>query len=162
MPMSAAASADFDIVALYVALDEQRRARGMSWQAVTREINDSYRDVTCRPISSSTLTGIPKRTSLEGNCVLQLLLWLGRSPESFVPGHPRPTTAETALPVVGPALILRWNPRAVYAALDERRIALGLTWLEVADEVGSQSGPTLTGLASSEARDSRGVMRIVG
>ena len=37
---------------------------------------------------------------------------------------------------------------ALYAALDERRIALGLTWLDVADEVGVSQG-TLTGLAGA-------------
>ena len=74
--------ADFDIAALFEALDEQRRTRDMSWQHVAREINETYREVPCRPISASTLTGIPKRKGLEGNCVLQMLLWLGRTPET--------------------------------------------------------------------------------
>jgi hypothetical protein len=36
--MASGTSADFDIHALYAALDEQRRARGLSWQQVGAEI----------------------------------------------------------------------------------------------------------------------------
>jgi hypothetical protein len=46
---------DFDLQAVYAALDEQRRARAMTWADVTREINARFRDVPGhRPIAQST------------------------------------------------------------------------------------------------------------
>jgi hypothetical protein len=133
----------------------------MNWQHVTREINETYREVPCRPISASTLTGIPKRKGLEGNCVLQILLWLGRTPESFVHGHPSATAAVAALPVVGPALILRWNPPSLFTAVDDLREERGLSWPTVATDVGV-SAATLKGLAHARHVSFPGVMRIVG
>ena len=90
---------DFDLAAVCAALDDQRRARGLSWQQVTREINGFFEGVRpARPVSSSTLTAMARRSSVEGNVMLLVLRWLGRTPESFVPSHPAPTTPATMLP----------------------------------------------------------------
>ena len=45
----------------------------------------------------------------EGDGVLGMLRWLGRTPESSVPGHPAPSTPATALPEVPPGLLVRWD-----------------------------------------------------
>jgi len=68
----------FDIDEFYSALDAERSARGLTWLRVTREINSLFRDVPARPISPSTLTGMRGRRAIEGNGVLQMLVWLGR------------------------------------------------------------------------------------
>jgi hypothetical protein len=152
---------DFDVGALYDALDAQRRARGLSWGQATREINDLFKDVPCRPISPSTLTGMRERGSVEGDGVLQMLLWLDRTPESFMPGHQEAAKAEPTLPKVGPHQILRFNTKAMHAALNERRIKRGLTWQQVANEIGGCNAPSLTRLAKGGRIGFPHVMRVV-
>jgi hypothetical protein len=76
---------DFSVAALYEALDEQRIARGMKWQEVAREISALFAQGTAKPVSSSTLRALCTREAVEGDGVLQMLLWLERTPESFVP-----------------------------------------------------------------------------
>ena len=68
---------DFDIDALYVALDTRRASRGLSWAGVARAAGGW--------VSPSTIHGIRSRRALEADGVLQMLLWLDRSPESFMP-----------------------------------------------------------------------------
>jgi len=75
---------DFNLRALYDALDAQRRSREMSWPAVTREINRFKTE--SHPIATSTITGLQSKAVAEGDGILQMLRWLGRTPESFVPG----------------------------------------------------------------------------
>src|SRR5262245_43837407 len=78
---------DFSLAALYEALDDVRNARGISWAAVTREINARFCDVPGhRAIAASTISGLRDKDMVEGDGVLQMLVWLRRSPESFVPG----------------------------------------------------------------------------
>src|SRR5215467_3620214 len=84
--------ADFDVVALYKAIDAQRLERGMTWKAVARDVNRADERYGIHPISPSTTTGLKdKRWGVEGDGVLQMLLWLDRTPESFVLGHPGAT-----------------------------------------------------------------------
>ncbi len=63
----------FDARALYEALDEQRRSRGMSWQEVAREIG----------VSASTLTRTRRGGRMEADGMLAMVRWLGRTAESF-------------------------------------------------------------------------------
>src|SRR4051812_21369707 len=100
------ASADFDLAALYDALDAQRRARGLTWAAATREINCF--STAGHPMSASTITGVKSRAIVEGDGVLQMLLWLGRSPESFVPGIPDASSPRFQLEAPRADYILRW------------------------------------------------------
>jgi hypothetical protein len=76
-------NADFDLRALYDALDQQRRIRNLSWAAAAREIN-RFR-TTGHPIAVSSITGLRDKAEAEGDGVLQMLVWLQRTPESFVP-----------------------------------------------------------------------------
>ena len=133
---------DFDLGALYAALDAQRVARGLSWQQAAREISGQLSRVPSRPISPSTLTGLRNRATIEGDGVLQMLRWLQRTPESFVPGGEDAAIAR--LPDVGPAQILRFDTRKLHAALDARRIERGLTWTQVANEIGGLTAASLT------------------
>ena len=157
--------ADVDLAALGAALDEQRSARGLSWAGVARELAGSGVGSSGRraPVAASTIAAIGTRSVAEGDGVLQLLLWLGRTPESFVPGHPLAWSPDTRLPAVGPGRILRWDTAAVFGALDERRTSRGLTWAAVAGEVGGgwRAG-NLTGLASASRVAFPSIMRVTG
>src|SRR5262249_7170663 len=93
---------DFDVAALHSAINEQRLRRKMSWNAVALEVNRADERHSIRPISASTISGLKsKRWGVEGDGVLQMLLWLDRSPESFVPGHPGAERPDARLPRVG-------------------------------------------------------------
>jgi hypothetical protein len=144
------ADADFDVAALYDALDGQRRARGLSWRQVADQISAQHarwlarRGDSAHPLSPSTLTGMRERRSITANHALGMLLWLGRTPESFVGGDD--TRDDTMLPVVGPDRILRWDSVALHRELDAQRRERGLTWQRVASEVRC-SPSQVTGLA---------------
>jgi len=140
----------FDVSALYDALDAQRRSRDLSWSAVARAIGG---------ISVSTLTGLPGRTVVEGDGVLQMLRWLDRAPESFVRGSP--AGSEVRLPSVGPDEVLRFDAAAIYDALDAQRVARDWTWQQLADAIGGVSASMLTRLAQGGRVSVPPIIRIV-
>ena len=138
MPSTRTVQIDFDIAALFDALDSQRRNRGLSWQGVTKELWDQSAALNARrddhPISASTLTGMAKRMDTSCQHALFMLRWLGRTPESFMPG----STADakrTALPIVGPDQRLRWDLQELYDALDSQRRKRSFTWPHLAQEL---------------------------
>ncbi len=137
-------NATFDRHALQRALDEKRRKDGLSWAAATREINARFKDVLGhKTIASSTITGL----GLEADGILQMLMWLQRTPESFVPGFRHPDEEQYRLPELDSTHILRVDTTSMYAALNLERLARGLNWKDLAGafEIGSTS--PLTGLA---------------
>ncbi|HMF95074.1 MAG TPA: hypothetical protein VKE96_12300 [Vicinamibacterales bacterium] len=144
--MSSVRSADFDIAALHGALDAERQARGLSWPQLAREISAPFRRL--RPISPSTLSGMRSHRAIEGDGVLQMLRWLNRAPESFVPGEPGVPPQPAMLPDVGPTQILRFDTRQIYAMLDAQRAERALTWAQVAREIGDVSAAGLTRYAN--------------
>jgi hypothetical protein len=121
--------ADFDVAALHSALDSRRSERGITWQAVAREVNrDGERD-DVHPISPSTISGLKnKRWGVEADGVVQMLLWLDRTPESFVPGHPGVEHPDARLLRVGGQKILRFDVPSIYLRLDAERARRGLSW----------------------------------
>jgi hypothetical protein len=153
-------NSDFDLKALYDVLDEQRRSREMSWAAVTREVNRFKMEG--HPIATSTITGLKNKAVGEGDGILQMLLWLRRTPESFVPGFPEADAERYWLREVGKEQILRWDTRALHSALDAKRQARGMTWKDVAREVGGFTPGILTNLANEGRIGFPSVMRIVG
>jgi hypothetical protein len=152
--------ADFDIAALYDALDAQRMARGLSWQAAVGEINSGFAGTPARPVSASTVTGMRGRANIEGDGVLQMLLWLGRTPESFVPGNAGAVGDPFVLPGVDARHILRFDAKAIHAALDAQRSERGMTWAQVADEIGGVQPAGLTRLAAGGRVAFPHVMRV--
>jgi len=129
---------EFDIAALFEALDSQRRNRALSWQGVAQELWHQSAALNARrndhPISASTLTGMAKRRDTTCQHALFMLRWLGRTPDSFMPG----STADaqrTALPFVGPDQRLRWDLQKLYAALDSQRRERSFTWPQLAHEL---------------------------
>jgi hypothetical protein len=155
---------DFDIAALFDALDSQRRNRALSWQGVAREIWDQSAALNARrddhPISASTLTGMAKRRDTSCQHALFMLRWLDRTPESFLSG----STADenrTALPFAGPDQRLRWDLQKLYDALDSQRRQRTFTWPQLAREL--QCSPSqLSGIKRARfAIGMRLAMRIV-
>lgn len=125
----------FDVVALYNAVDAQREARGISWRQVMDEINHaSPLLVDKHPFSLSTVKNIPKRRDVTCQHALALLRWLKRSPESFVPDGNN--VRGVPLPETDPARRPRWDIHALGRALDAERRRRGLTWKELAEEIG--------------------------
>jgi transcriptional regulator with XRE-family HTH domain len=67
----------FDANALYVALDEHRRYRGITWQQVAEEMG----------ISPSTIMFMFSEVRLDVDEILAMVRWLGRHVESFTRGR---------------------------------------------------------------------------
>ena len=124
----AVAMHSFDMRNLGAALDEERRARGLTWEQLTAEINTPFLGTTSIPIRAGTIRSMSKKSSTTSAVVLQVLRWLGRSPESFLSG---PSVVDERLPDPGAGGILRFDTQAMYAALDEERQRRGLTWRQV-------------------------------
>jgi hypothetical protein len=151
---------DFDVDALYAALDEQRRSRGLTWAQVTREINAQFERLPVRPISTSTITDMRRRRVIEGDGVLQVLRWLGRAPEEFVPHRIQRAMTNAALPVVERGKMLRFDAVAIYTALDAQRTGRGMTWTQVARDIGGLSAPSLTRLTRGGRSSFPDIVRI--
>ena len=153
-------ASDFDVAALHAALDEARQARGLTWPQLAREISGVFKGSFATPISPSTLTGMRDRRQIEADGVLQMLIWLKRTPESFVPGCNATARESLALPSVRPDQILRFDARAIYAALEGRRVERGITWAQVAGEIGGFRAAGLRRLAKGGRVGFPSVMRI--
>ncbi len=150
---------DFDLKALYRAIDAQRRMRVMTWAETTAEINRG----TTGPyaIAASTIRGLTSRSIVEGDGVLQMLLWLGRPPESFVPDFPDVESEQYRLRTPPPEQILRWDAAAIHSALDVERSRKGMTWKAAAAEIGGVTPGMLATLAKGGRTSLPSVMRIV-
>src|SRR5262249_28626527 len=155
---------EFDMTALCAVLDEARAAGGLSWTELVAEINAPFKFVPSIPISLSTIRGMGGKASVTSAVVLQVLRWLGRSPESFLAGRSAPAVAPDAsaeaLPDIGPERILRFDTKAMHAALDEVRRERGLTWRQVASELPGFKEGMLTNLSTGPAIGFPRVMRI--
>jgi hypothetical protein len=125
----------FDMRALHAALDDERRARGLSWEELTAEINVPFKGTTSIPISLSTIRGMSKKSSVTSAVVLQVLRWLDRSPESFLSGRLGQSNPDERLPDAGASRILRFDTQAIFAALDEERHRRNLTWKQLVAEL---------------------------
>ena len=150
---------EFDLKALHDALDQRRRSREQSWAAATREIN-RFRTAG-HPIATSTISGLESKTQGEGDGILQMLLWLGRTPESFLPGYREANAERFRLRELEREQILRWDTKALHSALDAQRQARGMTWKQVAQEVGGFTPAMLTRLSRGGRTSFPSVMRIV-
>ena len=155
--MTARQRADFDCAAVYAAMDGLRRARGLTWQQAVEEISGTFARAP-RGIGSSTVIGMRTRAVAEGDGVLQMLRWLDRTPESFVSGHH--ASSGEALPAAASHQILRFDTKTLHAALAVRRAERGLTWTQVANEIGGVSAAMLTRLSNGGRTSFPHVVRI--
>jgi hypothetical protein len=151
--------ADFDLFALYEAIDKRRREREMNWTSVAKEVN-RFR-TTRRPIAVSTITGLRTKSVGEGDGILQILLWLGRTPESFVSNITEADSERFQLSNLTTGQILRWDTRALFLALNAQRLQRQLTWSEVARELKGFTPGMLTNLSKGGRIGFPRVMRLV-
>jgi hypothetical protein len=131
----------------------------MSWTAVAREIGRFHTEG--HPIVTSTITGLKNKAAAEGDGILQMLLWLHRTPESFVPGFEEADAERFRLREPEREQVLRWDTKALHSALNAQRHARGMTWKEAAQEIGGFTPGMLTHLAKGGRTGFPGVMRIV-
>jgi hypothetical protein len=66
------------------------------------------------------------------------------------------------LPLLAHGQILRWDTRALFAAIDARRQQLNLSWQAVADQIPGSTRGMLRNLAKGGRADFPGVMELVG
>jgi hypothetical protein len=135
---------DFEVPALYAALDTAREDRSITWTALTREVNALFRDVPCHPIATSTITSMKSKDEVIGNAALQMLVWLDRAPESFVRGYDGAGEKLQSLP---PNRILRFDTPAIFEAINAARAQDRLSWREVAGAIGGVNAAHLPQLA---------------
>jgi hypothetical protein len=142
----------FDASALYQALDARRRELELSWKGVADQIWDLSSELNNRrtdhPISPSTLTNMARKPRTSCQHALFMLRWIGRTPESFLPGATG-DDQRFALPPAGPDRRLRWALKLLYAVMDEKRREEGLTWPTLAAVLGC-SPNQLTGLRTAK------------
>lgn len=146
--------------ALYSAVDTERRARELTWVELAAQVNQPFQHTTSIPINVATIREMPKKSSVTSAVVLQLLRWLGRTPESFLSGHEYVPKENERLPNPGPSRILRFDTRAMYEALDRERRLRGMTWRQVAHELPGFTPSMLTNLAAGPLIGFPRVMRI--
>ena len=140
-------AAEFSLTALYAALDAQRSARGLSWAQAVREINIPFAHGPSRPIAASTITSTRTKARAEGDGVLQMIRWLDRAPESFIPEFVPTEAPAFRLPPAGPSQVIRFDTRTLYVALNARRTTRGMTWEQVSREIRGSTVSTLRHLA---------------
>src|SRR5262245_50168703 len=113
----------FSLAALYSALDAARESRGLTWSAAVREMSEPFTQGGSRPLAVSTVTGLRTKPAAEGDGVLQMLRWLGRTPESLIAGAS--ADAGTPLPAANAHQVLRFDTRRLHGALEAARAARG-------------------------------------
>ncbi len=140
----------FDLRALHTALASARMERGLSWTEVLAQINRAFEGTPSIPISLGTLREMDRKSSVTSAVVLQALRWLGRTPESFLvsAGQQPYSGPAQLLPEPGPGRILRFDTRALHAALDARRTEDGLSWKQLAAQLPGFTPAMLTNLAT--------------
>jgi hypothetical protein len=136
----------FDMRAFHGTLDAARQARDLTWAELAVEINRPLEGTTSIPIHHATLRNMLAKRSVTGTVVLLALAWLGRTPESFLTGST--ALPETPLPESGPGRVLRFDTRALHAALNAQRQVRELSWKEVAAELPGFTPSMLTNLAT--------------
>ena len=137
--------------ALLDALDAARRARALTWVALTAEINKPFDGTPSIPICVGTIRSMRTKRAVTSAVVLQVLRWLGRTPESFLRGQgegPDMSDINEALPEPGPGRILRFDTAAMYRAINAERVRRGMTWKQLARELPGLTENMLKNLAN--------------
>lgn len=138
----------FDLTAFHAAVDERRCTLGLTWEEAMDQINRPFEGTTSIPISISTVRGMPNKRSVTSAVVLQILRWLGRSPESFLTGQTEASCPGGKLPLAGAGQILRFDTASLHGALDTERRRRNLTWKHAAAEMPGFTPGMLTNLAA--------------
>ena len=117
---------DFDVIALWEAVDAQRSARNMTWGQVTS---------TLAWMSKSTIERMRERGTATCNHVLPMIQWVGRTPESFTV-DPDGAVHELLPDPEGGRWRWWWRHHDLASEVDAQRQERDMTWKQVADELG--------------------------
>jgi hypothetical protein len=152
----------FDFVGFFAAFDAERRDRGLGWYDFADELweqsshlNEQLED---HPLCGGAVSRLGARGETSCQYALFMLRWLGRAPEDFLAG-PVVDVGEVELPEAGPDRRLRWDLHQLHTALNEQRQERGLTWSELAQELGCTPG-RLTNLRTARMADMALTMRV--
>jgi hypothetical protein len=153
----------FDCGALFDALDERRRQRGLGWYELAGELWSQSADLNERrsgdhPLCGGAVQRLPLRGATSCQYALFMLRWLQRPPEDFLTGPVR-DVGDVRLPEVGTDSRLRWDLHQLHSLLDERRGQHNLTWVGLADDLGCTPA-RLTNLRTARLADMDLVMRV--
>jgi hypothetical protein len=113
----------FDYRALWQALEARRGELGISKTAMVNDI---------AWVSAGVIKNLEQGKPTSCQHATGLLRWLGRTPESFVPGAE--DSGACALPDVGPFAI-RWSMQKLWDGVDAQREERGLSWDDVATQL---------------------------
>lgn len=156
------ALAAFDFAAFVAALDDERRDRGLGWYDLADELWEQSSELNARstdhPLCGGAVSRLGARGATSCQYALFMFRWLGRAPEDFLTG-PVVDVGDVRLPEPGPDSRLRWDLGQLYAALNERRRARGLSWAELAEVLGCTPS-RLTNLRTARLADLDLTMRV--
>ena len=138
----------FDLIGFHRYLDRERQKRKLSWVQLAEEVNRPFTNTPSIPIHPATLRDMPKKRSVTSAVVLQVLRWLGKSPEAFLVPPGEESEQEAALPEAAMNHVLRLDTHALHTALEAERKRRGMTWVEVAAELPGFQPAMLTNLAT--------------
>jgi hypothetical protein len=134
--------AKFDLSALHRALDQRRRVHGMSWQQVADEMAGSIGGHGHR-ISATTITRTALGGTMEADGVLAMVTWLGLSCNDFVRDARIPPPSRRW----DSHSVRRFDARAFFSAVEEKRAANGKTWAQLSSEIRGFTPGMLTRLS---------------
>jgi hypothetical protein len=152
----------FDFGAFGDALDARRRDRELGWYELAAELWEQSADLnaerTDHPLCGGAVARLQQRGATSCQYALFILRWLQRAPEDFLTG-PVVDVGETRLPAAGSDSRLRWDLHQLHSALDEQRRDRGLTWADLARELGCTPS-RLTNLRTARLADLDLALRI--
>lgn len=114
---------DFDVIALWEAVEAQRRSQGIRWGSIVLGW-----------MSRATMERMRERGTATCNHVLPMIQWVGRTPESFTV-DPEGAVHEL-LPDPDGRWRWWWAHHDLASEVDVKRQSQEMSWKQVAEEVG--------------------------
>jgi hypothetical protein len=154
--------ATFDFAAFFAAVDEARREQDLGWYDLAGELWDQSAQLNAErddhPLCGGAVSRLGARGETSCQYALYLLRWLRQAPEDFLTGPAR-DVGDVLLPDPGPDSRLRWDLAQLHGALNQERQRQGLTWAELAEQIGCTPS-RLTNLRTARQADMALVMRV--
>ena len=127
--MSKQTKIEFDVLSLWQAMDAKRQEMGFSETEMMDDLNRVNNQRV--PMALETVKNMVRRRDTTCQHALHMLRWLNETPESFL----SPLEEKTHLPFSSDKR-LYWSMAALGEAVAEKKKNKGLTWKQVADELG--------------------------
>ncbi|MBO0835392.1 MAG: hypothetical protein J2P28_07720 [Actinobacteria bacterium] len=156
------ALATFDFAAFFAAVDKARRDRGLGWFDLAAELWDQSAQLNAErddhPLCGGAVSRLGARGETSCQYALYMLRWLGQAPEEFLTGKVL-DVGDVQIADPGPDSRLRWDLAQLHAALNQERQRQGLTWTELAGQIGCTPS-RLTNLRTARMADMALTMRV--